>query len=129
VNVDANSLMSGLIGAVLGVLGAFAISVMDRTSRREDACRAVYVELVGNSSALLRQSTLSFVTRAAWESQFPLVLSAVTIGEGITLSAAYVGLGAFLRGELDAKTAAETVNEAVEILRPKTGRLRRRRPQ
>lgn len=49
--MDVSNLVSGVIGAVLGVAGAFLIQFHDRRRREKGAGRALFFELIQNANA------------------------------------------------------------------------------
>ena len=70
------NLTSGLIGAVLGVIGAVCIERWKERQRRMGAGRAVLAELLTNAARALRFKTTGILhsfSDTTWHSQLPLV--------------------------------------------------------
>ena len=68
--MDPANLLSGVIGAVLGVAGAFGLSVIDRRRRDKGAGRALFFELIQNMNAARVGRPLSIEgawSRSTWQ--------------------------------------------------------------
>jgi hypothetical protein len=62
--VDLSNLLSALLGAILGVVGAFALQVWDRRREDKGAGRALFFELVQNMNAV--RVDRPFAVEGAW---------------------------------------------------------------
>jgi ABC-type lipoprotein release transport system permease subunit len=68
--VIADNLLSGLMGAILGLVGAVVIAWHDRRQEGRAAARAVFLEVAANSAALVlaaKHGVYATVTSATWD--------------------------------------------------------------
>lgn len=92
--MDVSSLLSGLLGALIGVATSLIIYLADRNRREQAAVRAVFYEAITNELALERLATkgqsIGPISNALYLAHMSTVTAKLTHGEMRILGAAYL---------------------------------------
>jgi hypothetical protein len=87
--IEWTNLSSGLLGAMIGLLGSFLLYLCDLRARRKGAGRALIIELIRNCQAISRLEDshikslrmlplIPGYSKAVWESQLSLIAGLLT---------------------------------------------------
>jgi hypothetical protein len=98
--LDLNSLLSGLAGAVLGLVGAYMIQWRATSESRAAAARAVFMEVASNSSALNMSRTSGVhvpLADSTWLAEQARLAHGLSPAEFVVVATFYMRVG-LIRG-------------------------------
>jgi hypothetical protein len=122
--VAIDNLLSGLLGAVIGLVGAVVIAWNDRRQEVRAAARAVFMEVAANSAALVlavKHGVYAPVVSSTWAGSHDRLSRGLSPADLVTVATFYMHVDAmsgagFVAGQPDprlAVVAGETLGRSV----------------
>ena len=116
------NLLSGLAGALIGLVGAFGLQWWERSRRKGASLRATLMEVAANGAALsVTRASGVYVPLAVstWQSEVGWLAQALSPGEFVTVATFYMRVEAirgagYLAGGPPDPTLVGVANEALE---------------